>query len=205
MKRIIYILMLLLILPIVCAEEVAELDFRVLVSEDDTIIPVLIDINNLKGEEYEAKLGISMMDYEFNPGSEIVKDVTIEVDQKLIYLDLLIEPEEKQYNIFVYLIPEEGMPVFLEYNSIMRFDSDFLENDYELIPSPVEELRKEAVKLIEEIGDKYEGLDENEIEEALQRDYPEYFEENKSFPWFTTILVIMVLFISIIIIKIKFK
>jgi len=194
------LLILLLILPTVYATEVAELDFRILVSDDDNIIPVLIDINNLKEEEFNAEVGISMMDYDFNPGSMTSKEITITKNQELIYMNLSIDSDEKQHNVLVYLIPEEGMPIFKQYNSLMRFDPDFLESDYELTPSPVNELREEAVNVAEDFDLRYTDLSEDELEEALQRDYPEYFGWGTTIPWMmigitTTVLGLITFFI----------
>ncbi len=188
-----YIILLILLIPAISA---TDIDFRVLTSDTNTTMPLLIDINT--EEEFNGELEITVYDYEANPGSSMKGNITVLPDQKLFYINLTIEPEESNNDVAVYLTPENGNMIYALHNSIVRFDKNNLKNNTDLPPAPGQKIKNEIEEAMQEFEEKYGNLTEEELKEEYLKIYGE--EETNIWPY---ILIPLLILLAIIIYKLK--
>ncbi len=147
-----YLILFLLLIPAISA---TDIDFRALVTNSNSTIPLIIDINS--EQEFEAELEASIYDSDFNRGSTVTKKITVTPNSELIYLNLTIDPEELFYDVAVSLYSEDRDTEFIMHNTVIRYDPQHLKDNYTLPLTPkqiLEEMNKSPEQEVEETPEK---------------------------------------------------
>jgi hypothetical protein len=158
----IYLSLLLMVTPCF-ADELDEktaswgsVDFRILESDNPSIFPIVIDIENTIGEELEATLIIETLTPDASYGqSDYEEDITIPINPELIYVDFEVSEGEEKYDVWVWVYVDDE-PAYKLYNSITRIEEKDIKEKDQLPLLPGEKLREEIGEYLEEFEEKYD-------------------------------------------------
>lgn len=185
MKYMIYILITLLVITAVAADEFddewesidhsnaswGDVDFRILESDNDLVFPIVIDINNYLEEELEGVLVIETLTPEASFGqSDYEEDIIIPEKPELKYVDFEVVEGEEEYDVWVWVYVDDE-PAYRLYNSIMRTSEKDIKEKDELPLLPGEVLKEEIEEYLEEFHEKYpENVTVQEVIETELRE-----------------------------------
>jgi hypothetical protein len=121
-----------------------SVDFRVLVSEDDTVFPLAIEIKNAVGEE--IAVGLVMMSLNMDGEAETTKTETVDASpgNSIHYFNLEAGEDGRMNDISVEAT-YNGITEYIDHNSLVRSTHDEVKDGLPL--SPGEELAKDLVDI----------------------------------------------------------
>jgi hypothetical protein len=166
MKLPIYITLFVLLATTTLAASWGDVDFRILTSDDELVLPIVIEFENTRGTDLEAVLVIETLSPEANFGpSEYEDTITISKNPELLYINFPITEREINYDVWVNVWVNDELAEQM-YNSLLRLRPEMLEGKNELTPTPGEQLQEENKgSPLAKIRTKYpnfDQLDENE-------------------------------------------